>query len=223
MRPLTDHLPKPLLEVAGRTMLDRLLDHAADAGVTRAVVNVHFMPDIMSRHLGARGGAPAIIISDESRELLDSGGGIAKALPVLGHRPFYILNSDMIWEDARFDTLGRLAAAFDDDHMDALLLLVPTAEAIGYDGRGDFHLGADGRLSRRTADASSEYMFGGIQLAHPRLFEGCPEGAFSLNLLFDKALAAGRLYGLVHQGSWRHVGTPEAFREANAALAEVRP
>jgi hypothetical protein len=218
MRPLTDNLPKPLLEVAGQTMLNRILDHAANAGVTRAVVNVHFMPEIMGQHLGRHHGPPAIIISDESKKLLDSGGGVAKALPVLGNRAFYILNSDMIWEDSRFDTLGRLAGAYDDDIMDALLLLVPTKDAIGYDGRGDFHVGADGRLRRRSGDESSDYMFGGIQLMHPRLFEGCPGGAFSLNLLFDKALAARRLFGLAHEGGWRHVGTPEAYREANETL-----
>jgi aminoglycoside/choline kinase family phosphotransferase/GTP:adenosylcobinamide-phosphate guanylyltransferase len=218
MRPLTDHLPKPLLEVAGRTMLDRILDHAGDAGVTRAVVNMHFLPDVMESHLSRHRGWPAIIISDERRALLDSGGGVAKALTVLGGAPFYILNSDMIWEDDCFDTLGRLAGAWDDETMDALLLLVPTKAAIGYDGKGDFHLNVDGRLRRRGKEEASDYMFGGIQLIHPRLFAGCPAGAFSLNLLFDKALTAGRLFGLPHSGSWRHVGTPEAYAQANETL-----
>lgn len=223
MRPLTDNLPKPLLEVGGRTMLDRILDHAADAGVARAVVNIHYCPEAMAVHLGRRRPPPAIILSDETKMLLDSGGGVAKVLGILGSPPFYILNSDMIWEDDRFDTLGRLAGAFDEDAMDALLLLVPVAGAIGYDGKGDFHLGSDGRLQRRGSAAASDYMFGGIQLVHPRLFSDCPAGAFSLNLLFDKAIAAGRLFGLVHEGGWRHVGTPDAWREANEELAMKVP
>lgn len=223
MRPLTDNLPKPLLEVGGRTMLDRILDHAADAGVARAVVNIHYCPDVMTAHLARRRPPPVIILSDETKALLDSGGGVAKALGILGSPPFYILNSDMIWEDHLFDTLGRLAGAFDEDSMDALLLLVPVAQAVGYDGKGDFHLGPDGRLQRRGDAAASDYMFGGIQLMHPRLFNDCPAGAFSLNLLFDKAIAAGRLCGLVHEGVWRHIGTPDAWCQANEALAQKVP
>ncbi len=214
MRPITLTTPKPMVEVAGRGMLDRALDHLTAAGVERLVVNTHWLGDKIRAHLAAR--ADITIVHEP--DLLETGGGVANALPLLGEAPFYVVNADIVWTDGPVPALARLAGAWDDALMDALLLTQPTATAVGYDGAGDFFLAADGRLRRRTGDEVSPLLFSGVQILHPRLFEGAPSGKFSLNLLYDRALAAGRLFGLVHDGGWYHVGTPEALPEVEALL-----
>lgn len=224
MRPLTDARPKPLIEVAGRTLLDRALDNFEAAGVSRIVVNVHYLADQIEAHLRARaasGGKAQYLVSDERDELLETGGGVAKALPLLeGDDPLLVANADNLWLDGSENTISRLAAEWDPERMDALLLVIDRAEAAGYDGAGDFHREPSGRLHRRGHDLSAHYVFSGVQLLSRRLFEGAPEGPFSLNLLYNRALAAGRLYGLVHDGLWHHVGTPEAVGEAANRLKQ---
>lgn len=219
MRPLTEHLPKPLLPVAGRTMLDRSLDALATAGVDNVVVNMHHLPHKMRDHLATRAGQlPAVSLSDESAALLDSGGGVKRALSQIGAGAFYVLNGDMIWRDRGADALQRLAMAFDPDAMDGILLLVPRQAAHGYDGPGDFHLAPDGRLTRRGDAAHAPYVFTGIQILKSGPLAAIPGEVFSLNRVYDHLLAEGRLFGLIHDGDWFHVGTPEALRETDALL-----
>jgi MurNAc alpha-1-phosphate uridylyltransferase len=214
MRPITLTLPKPLVPVAGRTMLDRALDHLDRAGAGRKVVNLHWLGETIRSHLDGR---DDVVFSEES-VLLETGGGVAKALPLLGTEPFYVCNADIIWTDKGEAALSRLSRAFDPARMDGLLLLQSTETAFGYEGQGDFHLGPDGRLTRRRQGETTPYLFAGVQILHPRLFAGHPGGAFSLNLLYDKAMASDRLFGLVHEGGWYHVGTPGALAEAEALL-----
>lgn len=216
MRPLTESRPKPLLTLAGRTLLDHALDRLAEAGVTDAVVNTHYLRHMIAAHLDGRS-RPRTIVSPED-ELLDTGGGIARALPHLGDGPFFAVNADISWRDGATPALARLASWWQDDGMDALLLVHQTAAA-GYAAAGDFFMSEAGSLSRRGAAPAAPYVFTGIQMLHPRLFSDSPPGRFSLNLLFDRAIAGGRLYGLAHDGEWFHVGTPEALAEAEARLA----
>ncbi|MFI4988425.1 MAG: nucleotidyltransferase family protein [Alphaproteobacteria bacterium] len=217
MRPLTERTPKPLVAIAGRTLLDRALDRLAAAGVETAVVNTHHLAALIERHLAARA-RPRIILSHEP-ELLETGGGIAKALAQLRPGPFYAVNSDALWLDGASDTLLRLAAAWDEERMDALLLVAARAAVLGYDGPGDFDLRADGRLRRGRASEQGRYVYVGIQLLSARLFDGVAVAKFSLNKLWDRAIAAGRLYGLRHEGAAFHVGTIESIALAEAALA----
>ena len=222
LRPITEKMPKPLVPVAGRTMLDRVLDALDTAGVGDCVVNTHYLGEMIERHLAARR-HPGIHLSHED-VLLDTGGGVARALPLLGDAPFYVVNADIVWEEAKGPpALNRLAQAFDTARMDALLLVVPVERAVGYDGPGDFFLDGDGRLRRRGAVRAAPFVFTGLQVLHPRLIRDVPDGPFSLNLLYDRALSAGRLAGLVHAGRWFHVGTPEGLELAETALgaAEV--
>jgi MurNAc alpha-1-phosphate uridylyltransferase len=219
MRPITLHTPKPLVAVAGRTMLDRALDHLTAAGITRLVVNTHWLPDRIASHLAGRSD---ITLSPEP-ELLETGGGVARALPLLGDQPFFVVNSDILWTDGASPALARLAAAWDEDRMDALLLLVPTARAVGYDGDGDFFVDAAGVPRRRRPREVAPTLFSGVQILSPRLFAEAPSGKFSLNVLYDRALEEGRLFGLVHDGRWFHVGTPEALPEVEAALLRQDP
>jgi MurNAc alpha-1-phosphate uridylyltransferase len=214
MRPITLTTPKPMVAVAGRTMLDRALDHLRAVGATDIVVNTHWLAERIREHMAGR---PGIVLSHED-ELLETGGGVAKALPLLGAEPFYVVNSDIIWTDGAIPALARLAAAWDSARMDALLLLQPTATAVGYEGKGDFFLDAAGVPRRRRDPQVAPYLFAGVQILHPRLFEGAPSGKFSLNVLYDRALEDGRLFGLVHDGRWFHVGTPEALPEVEALL-----
>ncbi|MFD2232491.1 nucleotidyltransferase family protein [Phaeospirillum tilakii] len=214
MRPITLTRPKPLVEVAGRSMLDRALDALAAAGVGEIVVNCHWLGAQIAAHLAGRAG---ITLSPED-ELLETGGGVARALPRLGDQAFYVVNADILWRDGAVPALERLRAAWDDATLDALLLLHPVARAVGYDGVGDFFLGADGIPVRRGTAESAPYLFTGVQILHPRLFADAPAGRFSLNLLYDRALAAGRLGAVVHDGDWFHVGTPEALPEVEARL-----
>ena len=219
MRPLTDTIPKPLIEVGGKALLDHVLDRLANAGVEKAVINVHYLADQIERHVAARA-APRIVISDERDRLLDTGGGVVKALPELGGEPFFHINSDTIWIDGVKPNLTRLAANFDPATMDALLLLAPGAGSIGYEGRGDFLMAADGRLRTRPERVVAPFVYAGAAILVPRLFDGAPQGAFSLTKLFARAIEAGRLHGLRMEGLWMHVGTPGAIAQAEQAIAE---
>ncbi len=217
MRPISDRLPKPLVQVAGKALIDYALDRLADAGVEQTVVNVHYMADQLEQHLAKRQ-RPRVIISDERKELLGTGGGVVKALHHLGEAPFFYMNSDTLWIDGVKRNLHRLAAAFDPKEMDALLLLAPTTTSIGYDERGDFAMGADGRLRRRAERQVVPFAYASAALLSPRLFKDAPKEAFPLTVLFDRAAEEGRLHGLRLDGIWMHVGTPEAVREAEAAM-----
>ncbi len=217
MRPITERVPKPLIEVGGKALIDHALDRLASAEVELAVVNIHHFADQMRRHLAARR-RPEILVSDERDRLLGTGGGAIHALPKLGPAPFYHLNSDTIWIEGVTPNLDRLAAAFDPAIMDALLLLAPTATSIGYDGRGDFSLAPDGRLAARAEREIVPFVYAGVAIFAPALFEAAPDGPFPLSLLFDRAAAAGRLHGLRLDGLWIHVGAPDAIAEAEAAI-----
>ncbi len=218
MRPLTDHRPKPLIEVRGRALIDWTLDRFAAAGVEKAVVNVHYFADMMEAHL-ARRRAPKIAISDERGLLLETGGGFAHARAALGAASVFCTNTDAILIDAPgSEACARLAAAFDPARMDALLLLAPISAASGYDGTGDFDLSADGTLAWRKG-AASPFVYTGLQIISPALLDGAPDGAFSMRLLWDKAAKAGRFKGLAHDGFWMHVGDPEGLKIAEARLA----
>ena len=220
MRPLTDDRPKPLVELAGRCLLDRALDNLAAGGVTGFVVNSHYQGEMIEAHLADR---DDITLSPEE-VLLETGGGVKAALPHLGAGPFFVVNSDAVWRDGREPAIARMAARWDDAAMDALLLLVPMQAVAGNmgDHPGDYHLGVDGKARRRAQDETAPFLFGGIQILHPRLFEGAPDGPFSLNILYDRAQQAGRLYGLRHDGEWYHVGTPEELATAEPAFAGGR-
>jgi MurNAc alpha-1-phosphate uridylyltransferase len=221
MHPLTATVPKPLIELAGKPLIAYALDRLKAAGVERIVVNVHHLPEQIERWAQAQD-APQIVISDERERLLDTGGGIAHALPLLGNEPFVVLNSDSVWIEGAKPALDRMRQAWRGAQMDALLLVSSTARAVGYGGPGDFHLDPEGRLTRRAPNQVAPFVFAGCYLAAPRLFAAAPEGPFSMNLLWDRALAAGRLYGIRHDGLWLHVGTPEAIAPAERALADVR-
>ncbi len=219
MRAFNGHLPKPLVQVGGKALIDHVLDRLAAEGVGEAIVNVHYLADQLEAHLAARA-RPTIVISDERAELLNTGGGIVKALPLLGAAPFYLINSDTIWIDGVKSNLARLADEFDDAAMDALLLLAPTATSIGYAGRGDFSMKPDGRLIRRPEREVVPFVYAGAAILSPRLFADSPKGAFSLTTLFDRAMEAERLHGLRLEGVWMHVGTPEAVAAAEEAILE---
>jgi len=221
MRPYNGHIPKPLVALGGKSLIDYALDRLADAGVERAVVNVHHLADALERHLAPRT-RPQIVISDERGTLLGTGGGIAKALPQLGEAPFFLANSDTIWLDGVKPNLVRLAAAFDPATMDALLLLAPAADSVGYVGRGDFAMLPDDRLRRRSENEVVPFVYAGAAVLSPALFADAPSGAFSLTLLFDRVGTNGRLFGLLLEGVWMHVGTPEAVAAAEATLAAAR-
>lgn len=217
MRPITERMPKPLIEVGGKALIDHALDRLASAEVELAVVNIHHFADQMRRHLASRR-RPEIVVSDERDRLLGTGGGALRALSQLGPAPFYHLNSDTIWIEGVTPNLDRLAAAFDPAIMDALLLLAPTATSIGYDGRGDFSLGPDGRLTARAEREIVPFVYAGVAIFASALFEAAPDGSFPLSRLFDRAAAAGRLHGLRLDGLWIHVGAPRAIAEAEAAI-----
>lgn len=217
MRPITLTLPKPLVEVGGRAMLDRALDRLAEAGVETAVVNVHHLAERVEEHLAGRA-RPRIVISDERDMLMDTGGGLVRALPHLGRSPFFLLNSDSFWLEDRTSNLAAMAAMFDAEAMDAVLLLVPVETAIGYDGPGDFDLDSAGRLIRRPSGGTAPYVYTGVALVDPSALAGAPEGPFSLNLVIDQSLRAGRMFGRVIDGLWLHVGTPGAIAEAERAI-----
>jgi len=218
LKPITDHTPKPLVSVAGRTLLDRCIDRLVEAGVSRAVVNIHWLGGQIRDHLAGRRDI-AITISDESDLLLETGGGLVKALPLLGDAPVFAVNADLIWRDEGRPSLLRLARAFDPARMDALLLLQPRDRATGHGGPGDFSLDGDSRLIRRGAQPTAPYVYTGVQILQPSLLRDAPAGPFSLNILYDRAIAAGRLHGLAHQGDWMDVGTHDGLAQAEALLA----
>jgi MurNAc alpha-1-phosphate uridylyltransferase len=217
MRPLTDTMPKPLVAVAGKPLIDHVLDRLADTGVERAIVNVHYLAEQIIAHTGGRA-KPRVTISDERGLLLGTGGGVVKALPALGEAPFFHINSDTIWIDGVTPNLTRLAAAFDAASMDALLLLAPASGSVGYDGRGDYTMAPDGRLTRRAEREVAPFVFAGAAILQPSMFRDAPHGEFPLTDLFDRAQAAGRLHGLRLEGLWMHVGTPDAVGEAEQAI-----
>lgn len=219
MRPLTDRMPKPMVEVAGKPLLDHVLDRLAQAGVETAVLNVHYLADQIEKHVAKRT-KPRVMISDERGQILGTGGGVVKALPQLGMAPFFHVNSDSIWIDGVHGNLQRLAAAFDPQAMDALLLLAPSAGSIGYAGRGDFAMMPDGRLRRRAEREVLPFVYAGVAILSPALFADMEAKPFSLTTLFDRAAESGRLFGLRLEGLWMHVGTPDAIALAEAAILE---
>jgi len=221
MRPLTATRPKPLVEVAGRPLIDHALARLEAAGVRKAVVNVHYLAEQLEGHLARRRGALEIAISDERAQLLETGGGLVHALPQLDADPFLVVNSDNLWIDGPIDSLRLLASHWDDKRMDALLLLVPLARAHCHLGAGDFHMDAAGKLRRRKANSVAPFVFTGVQMVSKRLLAGdLPAGPFSTNILWNRAIEAGRLYGTVHQGLWFDVGHPESIRRTEDILAD---
>lgn len=220
MRPLTATRPKPLVEVAGRALLDHALDRLRAAGVKKAVVNVHYLADALEAHLANRVRGIEVVISDERARLMETGGGLVQARGLLGDKPFVTVNSDNLWIDGPIDSIRALAAQWDNAKMDALLLMVPLARAHCHSGQGDFHLDARGRITgRRRPGRLAPFVWTGVQILSPRLITDWPEGPFSTNLFWNRAIAAGRAYGLVHQGLWFDVGTPGAIAVAEAMLA----
>ena len=217
MRPLTLKRPKPLVEVAGRTMIDHCLDKLADAGVARAVVNVHHFPDMVRQHLTART-SPAVAISDESGKLLETGGGMLRAQPLLAADPFFCINSDNLWVDGPQDVFHQLSEAWNPARMDALLLVVPHARAANHKGKGDFHMDANGRLTLRRSGRIAPFIYSGIQLVSRRLLRDAPEGPFGTMVLWKRAMEEGRLYGVSHLGLWYEVGSPDAIAPTEEAL-----
>jgi MurNAc alpha-1-phosphate uridylyltransferase len=219
MRPLTATRPKPLVEVAGKALVDHVLDRLKAAGVSDIVVNVHYLPDALEAHLASHAKAFNVTISDERDVLLETGGGMVRAEPKIGSDPFLVVNSDNFWVDGPTDALKLLASNWNDSTMDALLLLVPQARAGNHKGQGDFHLDRFGRIRRKGRSKVAPYVFTGIQIVSKRLLRDAPEGPFSTNILWDRAIAEGRCYGAVHQGLWFDVGTPAAITATEAALA----
>jgi N-acetyl-alpha-D-muramate 1-phosphate uridylyltransferase len=219
MRPLTEHLPKPLVPVAGRPLLDHALDKLGDAGVADAVVNVHYLPDQIIAHVASRT-RPRVTISDERDQVLGTGGGVVKALPLLGPEPFFHVNSDTLWIDGVKSNLTRLADTFDSRQMDILLLMAPTASSIGYGGRGDYSMLPDGCLRKRKEHQVVPFVYAGAAIMSPAIFTDAPKGAFSLTQMFDRAEEQERLFGLRLDGVWMHVGSPDAVAAAEEAFLE---
>ncbi len=216
MRPLTDSRPKPLVEVEGKAMIDYVIDSLADAGIERVVVNVHYFADMMEAHLSARKN-PEILISDEREKLLDSGGGVKKALPMLGAMPFLSLNSDAIWLDGPRSNITRMIEHWDAETMDILLLLASTSHAVGWGNKGDFSMDQRGVIHRPKPGEITPFAYAGVAILKPDLFAGTPD-VFSLNRLFNEAIGRERLFGLRLEGLWMHVGTPDAVQEAEQKI-----
>lgn len=219
MRPLTDDTPKPMLALNGKPLIGHVMDRLATAGVKRAVVNLHYLGDQIKDYLAAEDRLD-VTFTDEP-ELLETGGGVKNALAPLtetGTDPFYVVNSDAFWLDGYEDTLMRLAREWKDDIMDGLLLLHGTVESHGYTGPGDFVADPDGKLKRRPEMEIAPWLFAGVQILHPRIFDNSPDGKWSLNVVFDKAIESDRLYGVIHDGEWFHIGTPEGLKEADDFL-----
>ena len=219
MRPFNGRLPKPLVSVGGKALIDYVLDRLAEQGVERAVVNVHHLADQIERHLAQRE-RPDIVISDERDELLGTGGGVLKALPLLGEGPFFHVNSDTMWIDGVRSNLLRLAETFDPARMDILLLMAPTASSIGYGGRGDYAMLPDGALRARREHQVVPFVYAGAAIMSPSIFANAPKGDFSLTKMFDAANEQERLFGLRLDGVWMHVGTPDAVGAAEEAFLE---
>jgi len=221
MRPLTATKPKPLIEVGGKALLDHVLERLRIAGVEKVIVNVHYLADALEAHLASRAHGLEIEISDERSLLLETGGGLVKAAPMIDCDPFLALNSDNLWIDGPADTLKLLASQWDDERMDALLLLVPLARAQNHHGMGDFHMDRSGRVRRRAKSHVAPFVFTGVQMVSKRLLRDAPEGAFSTNILWNRAIEEGRCFGAVHQGLWFDVGTPTSIPLTEAALQDA--
>ncbi|MET3710192.1 MurNAc alpha-1-phosphate uridylyltransferase [Sphingomonas trueperi] len=222
MRPLTVSRPKPLIEVAGKPLIDHVFNRLAAAGIERAVVNVHYLANQLEAHLRARVKGMELLVSDERKQLLETGGGLVQARDLLGDAPFLCVNSDNLWVDGPTDAIRLLASQWDDAKMDALLLLVPLARATCHGGQGDFRLDAFGRITeRRKPGRLAPFVFTGVQILSPRVIRDWPEGPFSTNLFWNRAMEAGRLWGAVHQGLWFDVGSPKAIHATELALAEL--
>jgi MurNAc alpha-1-phosphate uridylyltransferase len=221
MRPLTATRPKPLIEVGGKALLDHVLEKLHAAGVRKVVVNVHYLADALEAHLASRAHGLDVVISDERARLMETGGGLMQAAPLIDCDPFLSLNSDNLWIDGPADTLRLLASHWDDAKMDALLLLVPLARALNHKGMGDFHMTRTGRLRRRERSHVAPFVFTGIQMLSKRILRDAPEGPFSTNLFWDRAIEEGRCFGAVHQGLWFDVGTPKSIQLTEAALQNV--
>lgn len=217
MRPLTERIPKPLIKVAGRPMIDHMLDRFDAAGVESAIVNVHYLADQIETHLAARL-APKIVISDERDKLLDQGGGIGKVLPLLGREPFFVANTDAFWIEGPEDNLRRLAAAWDPEAMDILLLVAATTESVGVDWPGDFLMAPDGRLTRRAEYEVAPFVYTGVGILKPELFERETRDVYRLAPFFFEAAEKGRLFGQRLDGLWLHVGVPQAIEEAERKI-----
>ena len=221
MRPLTATRPKPLVEVAGKPLIDHVFDRLRSAGVARAVVNVHYLADALEAHVTHRVKDIEVLVSDERQRLMETGGGLVQARDMLGDEPFVCVNSDNLWVDGPIDAIRQLAAAWDDEKMDALLLLVPLARAHCHGGQGDFHLDPFGRIvGRRKPGRLAPFVYTGVQLVSRRFLDGAPDGPFSTNILWDRAIDAGRLYGVAHMGQWFDVGTPASIAPTEAALID---
>jgi MurNAc alpha-1-phosphate uridylyltransferase len=222
MRPLTATRPKPLIQVAGQPLLDHVFDRLRAAGIKRAVVNVHYLADALEAHLKNRVKGVDIVVSDERDQLMETGGGIVKARDLIGDKPFVVANADNLWVDGPTDTIKLLASRWDDEAMDALLLMVPLARAHNHGGLGDFHLDANGRITgRRKPGRVAPFVYTGVQILSPRVIHDWPEGPFSTNLFWNRAIEAGRAYGFVHQGLWFDVGTPPAIAKTEALLIDA--
>jgi len=221
MRPLTATRPKPLIEVAGKTLLDHVLDRLRAAGVRKVVVNVHYLADAVEAHLASRKHGLEVVISDERKLLMETGGGLVQAADLIDSDPFLAINSDNLWIDGPADTLRLLASHWDDKKMDALLLLVPLARAQNHRGIGDFHMDRQGRLRRRDKSRVAPFVFTGIQILSKRLLRDAPAGPFSTNVLWNRAIAEGRCFGAVHQGLWFDVGTPRSIKLTEATLEDA--
>ncbi len=219
MRPLTNDRPKALVELAGKTLLDYALDRMAAAGVQRSVVNIHHFADKMEAHLAGRTGMPEIIISDERDTVLETGGGVVKALPLLGEDPVFITNIDAVWMDGAEREMDRMRAFWDGEKMDVLLLLAPMDQTLGFDGAGDFFLDEEGRIEWRGERASAPFAYAGTQIHNPRIMQGRPEEAFSMTKVWRELVPKGRVYGLAMETFWMHVGDPQAREAAEARLA----
>jgi MurNAc alpha-1-phosphate uridylyltransferase len=219
MRPLTDRMPKPLVRVAGRALLDHVLDKLGAAGVSEAVVNVHYLPDQIIEHVKPRI-RPRVTISDERNQVLGTGGAVVKAMPLLGSEPFFLVNADTMWIDGVRPNLARLAEAFDPARMDILLLMAPTTSSIGYGGRGDYSMLPDGALRKRREHQVVPFVYAGAAILSPSLFADAPTGEFALTKMFDRANEQERLFGLRLDGVWMHVGTPDAVLAAEEAFLE---
>jgi len=222
MRPLTNDRPKPLIQVRGKTLIDHAIDRLVQAGVEMIAVNVHYRADLLKEHLSGRRDVE-IRISDESEGLLDSGGGIANVLPWFEAEPFFTHNSDSIWVEGTGHALEKMNARWNPDEMDALMMVAPTVTSVCYEGRGDFLMDADGRLARVPEQRVAPFVWSGVQIVHPRLFDNLPGPKFSINLLWDRAIDRGRLFGLRLDGVWMHIDRPDAIKESEAFLADLLP
>jgi len=224
MAPLTLEKPKPLIALHGKPLIDYAIDRLAQAGVNLIVVNVHYMADQLIAHLEKRKARETkleIRICDETAMILDTGGAIAKALPYFEGEPFFVHNSDSLWVEGMGSAMARMKARWNSETMDALMLLAPCATAIGYEGRGDFEMDAWGMLKRRTEMHLAPFVWTGLQIVHPRLFDDAPTGRFSINPLWDKAIEKGRLWGVRLDGVWIHVGTPQGLEDAESFLRDL--